>query len=125
MPDARSDPSSLVVVALANAFGLASAVYISASVSGGHVNPAVTFGKVVGCRIPIPTAIFYWISQILGSVIACLVLKLFTVNQVIKLTFFFNFVPSLFDRNNLMKNITYLHIIAYSLIYLFLVLQQE
>uniref|UniRef100_A0A803LMI5 Aquaporin TIP5-1 n=1 Tax=Chenopodium quinoa TaxID=63459 RepID=A0A803LMI5_CHEQI len=81
MPDARSDPSSLVVVAIANAFGLASAVYISSSVSGGHVNPAVTFGKVVGCHIPIPTALFYWISQILGSVMACLLLKIVTVNQ--------------------------------------------
>ncbi|KNA17816.1 hypothetical protein SOVF_076360 [Spinacia oleracea] len=81
MPDARSDPSSLVVVALANTFGLASAVYISSGVSGGHVNPAVTFGKVVGCYIPIPTAIFYWISQILGSVMACLLLKVVTVNQ--------------------------------------------
>ncbi|XP_021721991.1 probable aquaporin TIP5-1 [Chenopodium quinoa] len=88
MPDARSDPSSLVVVAIANAFGLASAVYISSSVSGGHVNPAVTFGKVVGCHIPIPTALFYWISQILGSVMACLLLKIVTVNQVILLSIF-------------------------------------
>ncbi|KAL2920472.1 putative aquaporin TIP5-1, partial [Bienertia sinuspersici] len=81
MPDARSDPSSLVVVGVANAFGLACAVYISANISGGHVNPVVTFGKAVGCHIPIPTAIFYWISQMLGSVMACLLLKMITVNQ--------------------------------------------
>ena len=91
MLDAGSDPSGLVVVAIANAFGLACAVYISAGVSGGHVNPAVTFGKAVGCHISILTAIFYWISQILGAVLACLVLKSFTVNQVcnfIKLFFY-------------------------------------
>ncbi|KAK9672772.1 hypothetical protein RND81_12G123700 [Saponaria officinalis] len=81
LPDARSDPSSLVVVAMANAFGLTAAVYISDTVSGGHVNPAVTFGKAVGCRIPITTAMFYWISQILGSVMACLLLKITTVDQ--------------------------------------------
>ncbi|XP_074318972.1 putative aquaporin TIP5-1 [Silene latifolia] len=81
LPDARSDPSSLVVIALANGFGLSSAVYISGNISGGHVNPAVTFAKVVGCHIPIPTALFYWISQIMGSVMACLVLKITTVDH--------------------------------------------
>ncbi|XP_057528149.1 probable aquaporin TIP5-1 [Amaranthus tricolor] len=91
MPDARSDPSSLVVVAIANAFGLATAVYISGSVSGGHVNPAVTFGRVVGCHIPIPNALFYWISQILGSVMACLILKTFTLDQ--------NVVPHAISEN--------------------------
>lgn len=81
MPDANSAPSALAMVALANAFGLASAVYMAANISGGHVNPAVTFGRVVGCHLPILNAIFYWISQIIGSVMACLLLKIFTVNQ--------------------------------------------
>ncbi|KAL8167491.1 hypothetical protein V2J09_008990 [Rumex salicifolius] len=80
-PEVKSDPSSLVAVALANAFGLAAAVYVSALVSGGHVNPAVTFAKAVGGHIPITFAIFYWISQMLGSVLACLLLKIITVSQ--------------------------------------------
>ncbi|KAL6531217.1 hypothetical protein OROHE_014286 [Orobanche hederae] len=81
MPDAESDSSSLAAVAMANAFALSVAVYISANISGGHVNPAVTFGMAVGGHITIPIAIFYWISQMLGSVMACLLLKTTTAGQ--------------------------------------------
>lgn len=84
LPDAATDPCSLVIVAIANAFALSSAVYVAANVSGGHVNPAVTFGMAVGGRINVPTALFYWISQILASVMACLLLKVTTAGQVIK-----------------------------------------
>ncbi|KAL6321857.1 hypothetical protein AAG906_035558 [Vitis piasezkii] len=81
MPDATSDPSSLLVVALANAFALSSAVYIAAGISGGHVNPAVTFGLAVGGHVSIPTAMLYWISQMLGATMACLFLRVTTVGQ--------------------------------------------
>ncbi|KAK4385131.1 putative aquaporin TIP5-1 [Sesamum angolense] len=79
--DAGRDSSSLVAIAVASAFSLSVAVYISANVSGGHVNPAVTFGMAVGGHISIPMAIFYWIAQMLGSVVACLLLKITTVGQ--------------------------------------------
>ncbi|XAR66129.1 hypothetical protein NMG60_11012229 [Bertholletia excelsa] len=78
---AAADPSSLVAVAIANAFALSVAVYIASNVSGGHVNPAVTFGMAVGGHISIPMSIFYWISQLLGSTFACLVIKIFVVSQ--------------------------------------------
>lgn len=83
MPDATSDPSSLVAVAIANAFALSSAVYIASKISGGHVNPAVTFGMTVGGHISVPTALFYWVSQMLAAVMASLLLKLTVVGQVI------------------------------------------
>ncbi|KAJ9140010.1 hypothetical protein P3X46_030698 [Hevea brasiliensis] len=79
MPGA--DPSNLVIVAIANAFALSSAVYIAANVSSGHVNPAVTFSLAVGGHINVPTAIFYWISQMLASVMACLLLRVAIVGQ--------------------------------------------
>lgn len=82
MPDSASDSSSLVAIAVANAFALSVTVYISANISGGHVNPAVTFGMVVGGHISIPMAIFYSISQTFGSVMACLLLKATTAGQV-------------------------------------------
>lgn len=82
VPDAAIDPSSLIVNAIANAFSLAVAVYISANISGGHVNPAVTFGMAIGGHISVPVAIFYWISQLIASVMACLLLKVTTVSQV-------------------------------------------
>nr|GMC71141.1 probable aquaporin TIP5-1 [Ipomoea batatas]GME17963.1 probable aquaporin TIP5-1 [Ipomoea batatas] len=80
-PEAGSDPSSLVGIAVANAFALTVAVYISIGVSGGHVNPAVTFARAVGRHISLSMALFYWISQLLGSVMACVLLKVFTVQQ--------------------------------------------
>lgn len=83
-PEAGSDPSSLVGIAVANAFALTVAVYISIGVSGGHVNPAVTFARAVGRHISLSMALFYWISQLLGSVMACVLLKVFTVQQVFK-----------------------------------------
>ncbi|KAK9060975.1 hypothetical protein SSX86_018155 [Deinandra increscens subsp. villosa] len=75
------DPSGLVATAIATAFSLSVAVYLAVNISGGHVNPAVTFGMAVGGHISIPMSIFYWTSQMLGSVIACLLLKLMTVSQ--------------------------------------------
>ncbi|KAA8539796.1 hypothetical protein F0562_026488 [Nyssa sinensis] len=81
MPDATTDPSCLVAVAVSTAFALSVAVYIAANISGGHVNPAVTFGMAVGGHISIPMAVFYWIAQMLGSVMACILLKVATVGQ--------------------------------------------
>ena len=82
MPDASSDPASLVLVAMTNAFALASAVYISSSASGGHVNPAVTFAMAVGGHISVPIALIYWISQMVAAVMACLLLRVTVVGQV-------------------------------------------
>lgn len=81
-PAAASDPASLTAIAVASAFSLAAAVYIAADISGGHVNPAVTFGMAVGGHITVPMAVFYWIAQMLASVMACLLIKTITVGQV-------------------------------------------
>ncbi|KAI9160674.1 hypothetical protein LWI28_010558 [Acer negundo] len=56
--------------------------YIVANISGGHINLAVTFAKAVGGHIIVLTALFYWVSQMLASVMACLVLKVTTAGQV-------------------------------------------
>ncbi|KAE8688138.1 putative aquaporin TIP5-1 [Hibiscus syriacus] len=74
-------PASLVLVAIANAFALSSTVFVAANVSGGHLNPAVTFGMAVGGHISVSTALFYWVSQMSASVMACLLLKVATVSQ--------------------------------------------
>ncbi|GAV68105.1 MIP domain-containing protein [Cephalotus follicularis] len=81
MLDAAADPSGLVIVGIANAFALSSAVYIAADISGGHVNPAVTFGMAVGGHVSVPTALFYWVSQMVASIMACLVLQVTAVGQ--------------------------------------------
>nr|AND01182.1 putative mitochondrial malate dehydrogenase [Linum usitatissimum] len=70
--------SGLVMIALAHALALFAAVAASINVSGGHVNPAVTFGCLVGGRISVVRAIYYWIAQLLGSIVASLLLRLVT-----------------------------------------------
>ncbi|XP_077232899.1 aquaporin TIP1-2 [Tasmannia lanceolata] len=71
-------PAGLVAAALAHAFALFVAVSVGANISGGHVNPAVTFGAFLGGNITLLRGIFYWIAQLLGSVVACLLLKFAT-----------------------------------------------
>ncbi|XP_030928356.1 aquaporin TIP1-3 [Quercus lobata] len=76
--DGPTTPSGLVAAALAHAFALFVAVSVGANISGGHVNPAVTFGAFIGGNISLLRSILYWIAQLLGSVVACLLLKFAT-----------------------------------------------
>ncbi|XP_031485782.1 aquaporin TIP1-2 [Nymphaea colorata] len=76
--DGSTTPAGLVAAALAHAFGLFVAVSVGANISGGHVNPAVTFGAFLGGNITLLRGILYWIAQLLGSVVACLLLKFST-----------------------------------------------
>jgi aquaporin TIP len=80
-PDVTSSAWPLVATAVAQAFGLFAAVLIAADVSGGHVNPAVTFAYAIGGRIGVPRAIFYWASQLLGATFACLSLNLLSAGE--------------------------------------------
>jgi len=76
--DAALDPAGLVGVAICHGFALLVAVSVGANISGGHVNPAVTFGLALGGHITILTGLFYWIAQLLGSIVACFLLKFVT-----------------------------------------------
>ncbi|KAI3706430.1 hypothetical protein L6452_24172 [Arctium lappa] len=71
---APTSPAGLVAASLAHGFGLFVAVSVGANISGGHVNPAVTFGAFVGGNITLLRGICYIIAQLLGSVVACLLL---------------------------------------------------
>lgn len=76
--NAALDPSGLVGIAICHGFALFVAVAVGANISGGHVNPAVTFGLALGGQITLLTGIFYWIAQLLGSIAACFLLKAVT-----------------------------------------------
>ncbi|CAK9168917.1 unnamed protein product [Ilex paraguariensis] len=71
-------PAGLIAASLAHAFALFVAVSVGANISGGHVNPAVTFGAFVGGHITLLRSVLYWIAQLLGSVVACLLLNFAT-----------------------------------------------
>ncbi|GKC29539.1 aquaporin TIP1-1-like protein [Tanacetum coccineum] len=76
--DGPASPSGLVAAALSHAFGLFVAVAIAANISGGHVNPAVTFGCFIGGNITLLRGVFYIIAQLLGAVVACFALSFST-----------------------------------------------
>ncbi|CAN6712541.1 unnamed protein product [Malus baccata var. baccata] len=78
LTDASLDPTGLVAIAVAHAFALFVGVSIAANISGGHLNPAVTFGLAIGGNITILTGIFYWIAQLLGSIVASFLVKFVT-----------------------------------------------
>ena len=55
----------LTVVTMAYAFG---------HVSGAHFNPAVSLGLVIGKRFPAKDLVPYWVAQVLGAIVAALLL---------------------------------------------------
>jgi aquaporin Z len=57
-------------VALAFGLTVVSMVYALGHISGGHFNPAVSFGLVVGKRFPASDLIPYMIVQVLGGITA-------------------------------------------------------
>lgn len=72
------------LLAVAFAHGLTIAVMASATgaISGGHLNPAVTLGLLIGGRGDLRTAIAYWIAQLAGASAAGFVLLFLFTGQV-------------------------------------------
>ncbi len=60
----------LVGIALAHGLALAVGITATAAVSGGHVNPAVTFGFAIVGRLPWGRAAGYVVSQLAGASLA-------------------------------------------------------
>lgn len=61
-------------VAAVWAIGVALGIYASASLSGGHINPAITAVAAVYDRFPLSRVVPYWGAQVLGAACASLVL---------------------------------------------------
>ena len=70
----------VVVPALAHGLILCGIIFSYGHISGAHVNPAVTAGLLIGGHVKIDRAIFYWIAQFLGGIVAAIVVGLFTVS---------------------------------------------
>jgi len=61
---------SVLLSALASGCVLAVFVYIYGSISGSHLNPAVTFGMALNGTLKWGQAAFYWLAQLVGAIIA-------------------------------------------------------
>jgi MIP family channel proteins len=74
------------VLAVALAHGLTIAAFVSATmhISGGQLNPAVTFGLICGGHMSWPDGCRYWIAQLLGAIAAAWIcLGLFSRDVVV------------------------------------------
>ena len=73
---AGENASSGGIVAVAWAHGLAvlTSIYMFGSISGCHINPAVTLGLLVTGRIDIVKCVLYWVAQFVGGIAAAYLL---------------------------------------------------
>ncbi len=76
--------SGIVLIALAHGLTIALLVAGIGPMSGGHVNPAVTFAMMLTNRISLTRGVMYWIAQMLGAVFGALLLKLFLDDALLK-----------------------------------------
>ena len=77
---------STVGIAAGFGFGLGLMIFAFGHISGGHYNPAVTFGLAVGRRFPFKEVVPYWVAQVIGGVIASAVLRVIFSSAVLHAT---------------------------------------
>ena len=77
----------LLFVGTTHAFVVAAMVAAGFSISGAHLNPAVTLGLAVGGHITVVRSFLYWIIQLLASSLASFSLNYVTGGMVIHLSF--------------------------------------
>jgi len=69
--------AGVVLPALAHGLALVHIAYAYGALSGAHVNPAVTVGLLIGGKIHIDRAVYYIIAQVVGAIIAALLINAF------------------------------------------------
>jgi aquaporin TIP len=108
--DAALDPAGLVAVAVGHAFALFVGVSIAANISGGHLNPAVTFGLAIGGNITVLTGLFYWVAQLLGAIVGSALLSFVTGGLAIP-------THSVASGMNAIQGVVFEIIITFALVY--------
>ncbi|MGH2398885.1 MAG: aquaporin [bacterium] len=78
----RMSAARILVVALAHGLAFGLAVAGAGALSGGHLNPAITFGAVVARKMTAVSGVLYMAAQMLGAVAATLLLKLVVPNAL-------------------------------------------
>jgi MIP family channel proteins len=75
----------LVMVALAHGLAIGLMVAAAGHISGGHYNPAVTIALFIGGKIGLIKSAAYIIAQLLGAVVAALILREVFDNSIVEL----------------------------------------
>ena len=79
--DPGADAAALTAIAFAHGLVIALLVAATIKISGGHINPAVTFGAVITGRMKLSTGVLYVAAQLAGAVIGALLLEAAVVGQ--------------------------------------------
>ncbi|KAI4364261.1 hypothetical protein MLD38_020378 [Melastoma candidum] len=74
-----NDCNGVGILGIAWAFGgmIFVLVYCTAGISGGHINPAVTFGLFLARKVSLIRAVLYMAAQCLGAICGCGLVKAF------------------------------------------------
>jgi len=76
MAAAQTGAPNALMIALAHGVGMAIIVSATMNISGGHINPAVTFGLYVAGKVDGATLGRYWAAQLVGAIVGAALLKL-------------------------------------------------
>ncbi len=76
----------MVVVPMGFGLGLLAAIYAVGDVSGGHYNPAVTLAMWLDKRTNTSDLIGYWIGQVVGAVLASVIVLWASSQEVVATT---------------------------------------
>lgn len=71
-------------VAVVWAFGVSLGIYTAASLSGAHINPAITAMAAVYDRFPLTRVVPYWLAQTAGAACASLVLYAMFADTIVE-----------------------------------------
>jgi MIP family channel proteins len=75
MVDAKTGALGHVGVAISFGLVIMAMIYAVGHISGAHFNPAVTFAFALSRHFPWSRAIAYWCAQVLGALVAALLLR--------------------------------------------------
>lgn len=68
----------VLVPAFAHGFAVLGGAFMFGAISGGHFNPAVTFAMLITQNINLIKAVYYWIAQFAGAILAALMVGALT-----------------------------------------------
>lgn len=76
-----ADPISIIGISFAFGISVVAMAYSIGSVSGAHLNPAVSFGALVAGRITVPVFVGYAVSQTIGAILAAAAIFIIASNN--------------------------------------------
>ena len=74
-PQGNPSPGFVITVALAHGLAIMLLVAATAKISGGHINPAVTFAAAMTGKMKVSTAVLYVAGQLGAAICGSLLLK--------------------------------------------------